>query len=58
MWNGVDYLVVDEVSMIGCHLLLKISEALNDARENQTPFEGINIVFIGDFSQLPPLGES
>src|SRR5437016_14193939 len=24
MWEGVDYLFVDEVSMIGCHLMLKI----------------------------------
>ncbi|KAJ7650270.1 hypothetical protein FB45DRAFT_729113, partial [Roridomyces roridus] len=28
MWEGVDYLFVDEVSMIGCSLLLQISEAL------------------------------
>ncbi|KAG2738041.1 hypothetical protein P692DRAFT_201680114, partial [Suillus brevipes Sb2] len=27
MWEGVDYLFVDEVSMIGCNFLLQISEA-------------------------------
>jgi hypothetical protein len=58
MWEGVDYLFVDEVSMIGCHLMLKISQALNDAKENKSPFGGINIVFAGDFSQLPPVGDT
>jgi len=58
MWEGVDYLFIDEVSMIGCHLMLKISQALNDAKENQSPFGGMNIVFAGDFCQLPPVGDA
>ncbi|KAJ7237773.1 hypothetical protein C8J57DRAFT_1032689, partial [Mycena rebaudengoi] len=28
MWEGVDYLFIDEVSMVGCSLLLQISQAL------------------------------
>ncbi|KAJ7212651.1 hypothetical protein GGX14DRAFT_308290, partial [Mycena pura] len=28
MWEGVDYLFVDEVSMVGCSLMLQISRAL------------------------------
>ncbi|KAJ3932049.1 MAG: hypothetical protein NXY57DRAFT_872447, partial [Lentinula lateritia] len=28
MWQGVDYLFIDEVSMLGCRFLLKISRAL------------------------------
>ncbi|KAG1849367.1 hypothetical protein C8R48DRAFT_614295, partial [Suillus tomentosus] len=28
MWEGVDYLFVDEVSMIGCNFMLQISQAL------------------------------
>ena len=58
MWEGVDYLFIDEVSMIGCRLLLKISEALNDAKQNEAPFGGINLIFAGDFTQLPPVGET
>ena len=58
MWEGVDYLFVDKVSMIGCRLLLKISEALNDAKQNKSPFGGINVIFAGDFTQLPPVGET
>jgi len=28
MWLGVDHLFVDEVSMLGCYLILQIHEAL------------------------------
>ncbi|KZV98824.1 hypothetical protein EXIGLDRAFT_584675, partial [Exidia glandulosa HHB12029] len=28
MWEGVDFLFIDEVSMVGCNLLVDISEAL------------------------------
>ena len=50
MWQGVDYLFIDEVSMIGCKLLLQINEALRIAKENDRPFGGINIIFAGDFA--------
>ncbi|KAG1885109.1 hypothetical protein F4604DRAFT_1878546 [Suillus subluteus] len=35
MWEGVDYLFVDEVSMIGCNFLLQISEALQRRKGRQ-----------------------
>ena len=57
-WDGVDYLFIDEVSMIGCHFLLQISQALTEAKQNTSPFGGINVIFAGDFSQLPPVGET
>jgi hypothetical protein len=58
LWEGVDYLFIDEVSMIGCRFLCRISEALNDAKGNTNPFGNINIIFAGDFAQLPPVGDS
>jgi len=45
MWEGVDYLFIDEVSMIGCNFLLQISEALTAAKGNSSLFGGINIIF-------------
>ena len=56
MWQGVDFLFIDEFSMIGCGLLYEISQALSAAKENVTPFGGINIIFASDFAQLPPVG--
>ncbi|KAF5326514.1 hypothetical protein D9611_000713 [Ephemerocybe angulata] len=57
LWEGVDFLFIDEVSMIGCKLLFQISNALVDAKGNTAPFGGINIIFAGDFAQLPPVGQ-
>jgi DNA replication protein DnaC len=58
MWRTVDYLIIDEVSMIGCKLLLEIHEALCEAKENSDLFGGINVIFVGDFAQLPPVGDT
>ncbi|KAF9506625.1 hypothetical protein BS47DRAFT_1249331, partial [Hydnum rufescens UP504] len=41
--------------MIGCELLVDISEALGIAKESTSPFGNINIIFAGDFCQLPPV---
>ena len=58
MWDGVDYLFIDEVSMIGCRFLCQISEALIEAKGNTNAFGNINIIFAGDFAQLGPVGDS
>lgn len=57
MWEGVDYLFIDEVSMIGCKLIYQISEALVSVKGNTTAFGGINIIFAGDFAQLKPVNQ-
>ena len=55
MWNGIDYLFVDEVSTIGCGLLVDIHNALVSATGCTDLFGGISVIFAGDFSQLPPV---
>ena len=57
MWTGVDYLFVDEVSMIGCSLLLQIHEGLVVAKGRTEPFGGMSVIFAGDFAQLPPVSQ-
>jgi hypothetical protein len=55
--QGVDYIFLDEVSMLACHELYKISSQLAKAlNEYERPFGGINFIFAGDFAQLPPVG--
>ena len=58
MWIGIDYLFIDEVSMIGCSLLLQIHEALVDAKGCTEPFGGVSVIFAGDFVQLPPVNQT
>ena len=33
-----------------------VKHLLSAAKENVTPFGGINIIFASDFAQLPPVG--
>lgn len=56
-WKGVDFLVIDEVSMIGCQLMTSVHNALVAAKVTPDPFGGMNIIFVGDFAQLPPVGD-
>lgn len=58
MWDGVDYLLVDELSMIGCEMLHNISRALTEAKGVTKAFGGINMILAGDFAQLPPIGDT
>jgi ATP-dependent DNA helicase PIF1 len=57
-WKGTNVLVVDEISMLS----LKLFDALNaigkSVRGNFKPFGGIQLVFTGDFYQLPPVGDN
>jgi hypothetical protein len=55
--DGVDYIFLDEILMVACHSLYKISAQLAKARNIvDVPFGGVNIIFARDFAQLPPVG--
>lgn len=55
--DGVDYIFLDEVSMLSCHDMYRICAQLAKAfNVHDKPFGGKNIVFSGDFAQLPPVG--
>ncbi|KAF8702360.1 hypothetical protein AX14_014404 [Amanita brunnescens Koide BX004] len=52
---GVDYIFLDEVSMLSCYDMYKISTQLCRVMNKPTePFGGLNMLFAGDFAQLPP----
>lgn len=49
-------LAIDEISMLDNLTIDYISEVLKKIRENDKPFGGIQIILVGDFFQLPPVG--
>jgi hypothetical protein len=51
---GIDYIFFDEVSMLSCRDLFRISERLSLIMNCSLPFGGLNFIFAGDFAQLPP----
>ena len=54
-WEGVEYLILNEISMVGRRSLGHIDDLLRQARNNDLPFGGINIILVGDHGQLPPV---
>ncbi len=55
--EGVDYIFLDEVSMLGCLDMYRVSSQLAKARNiHDVAFGGVNMIFAGDFAQLPPVG--
>src|SRR5579859_3643112 len=51
----IDVLVVDEVSMCRADIVDAMDLSLRKHRENSRPFGGVQMVFIGDLYQLPPV---
>jgi ATP-dependent DNA helicase PIF1 len=51
----LNIIILDEVSMLSADLFEKISEVLQILRGNSDAFGGIQMVFSGDFFQLPPV---
>ncbi len=52
----LELLIIDEVSMLRADLLDAIDVLLRSVRRNQhTPFGGVQMLFIGDLLQLPPV---
>jgi ATP-dependent DNA helicase PIF1 len=55
-WKNVDILVVDEVSMMSQKIFEMLDAIGKTARDNVKSFGGIQVIFLGDFYQLPPVG--
>jgi hypothetical protein len=51
----LDLMIIDEVSMVRCDLMDEIDLVLRHVRKNNAPFGGVQMVFIGDLYQLPPV---
>ncbi|NTV44853.1 MAG: AAA family ATPase [Candidatus Yonathbacteria bacterium] len=51
-------LIIDEVSMLGPETLDMVDAVCREVRGNSEPFGGLQVVFVGDFFQLPPVSSS
>ena len=57
-WMNVDVLIIDEVSMMSARLFNLLDRIGRRTRRRlDVPFGGIQLVFSGDFYQLPPVGD-
>lgn len=55
LFNELELLVIDEVSMVRSDLLDVIDALLRSVRKNNDPFGGVQLLLIGDLYQLPPV---
>ncbi len=54
-WNETEVLIIDEVSMLHASFVDMLDKVAKHLRRNEKPFGGMQVVFTGDFFQLPPV---
>jgi len=52
-----EVLFVDEISMLSGEMLDTLNRIIQKLRRSKEPFGGLQVVFVGDFAQLPPVPE-
>ncbi|MGG5506962.1 MULTISPECIES: helix-turn-helix domain-containing protein [unclassified Myroides] len=55
LFRNLELLIVDEVSMLRADVLDAMDFMLQTIRRNKQPFGGVQLLFIGDLLQLPPV---
>jgi len=55
-WRAAKILILDEISMLSKKVFEIIEELGRTIRKSSSPFGGLQVVFVGDFYQLPPVG--
>jgi hypothetical protein len=53
--RNMELLIIDEVSMLRADLLDAIDFIMQTIRKRNSPFGGVQVLFIGDLLQLPPV---
>lgn len=56
--RNMELLIIDEVSMLRADVLDAIDFVLRKVRRKEQPFGGVQVLFIGDLLQLPPVVKS
>lgn len=56
LYKNIDTLIIDEFSMVNANLLGAVEEVMRQNGKNPSaPFGGVQVIFFGDFFQLPPV---
>ena len=55
LYQNLEMLIIDEVSMVRADVLDNINLFLQINRDSNQPFGGVQMVFFGDLFQLPPV---
>ncbi len=55
LYQKLDLLIIDEVSMVRSDLMDSVDKFLRKNRSNSTPFGGVQLLLVGDLFQLPPV---
>jgi len=50
-------LIIDEISMLRADTLSMVDMVCREVRQNDEPFGGLQVIFVGDFFQLPPINK-
>jgi len=48
-------LIIDEISMLDATFIDNLDYVLQEVRQSPLPFGGMQVIFVGDFFQLPPV---
>jgi ATP-dependent exoDNAse (exonuclease V) alpha subunit len=57
-WKDCKVLLIDEISMLGRKVFETLDVVAREVRGSDSPFGGIQVIFVGDFFQLPPVVRS
>ena len=59
IFQNCKILVIDEKSMVGLYMMYQIDKRLKEIKSNNShlPFGGLSVIIMGDFAQLPPVGD-
>lgn len=57
-WKNTDILIVDEVSMMSKKMFNILNAVAQRVRNDSRPFGGMQVIFSGDFYQLPPVSNT
>jgi len=56
--RATEVLIIDEISMFEGRTLNLVDAVCRTIKQSQQPFGGMQVVFVGDFFQLPPVSRS